>query len=86
MFQPADKEGRRGHSLLFRFPWMGPGGMAEQDSPFLRFSIHIVRKGGEILYSSLKASSLSERILTFTSGRWVRTSMTVSLVSLVELI
>ena len=24
MFQPADKEGRRGHSLLFRFPWMGP--------------------------------------------------------------
>lgn len=72
--------------LLFRFPWMGPGGMAEQDSLFLCFSVYIVRKGGEILYSFRSASSLQERIFTFTSGRWVRTSITVSLVSLVELI
>ena len=68
------------------FHGWAPAKSIEQDSRFLRFSVYIVGKEREILYSFLSASSLLERIFTFTSGRWVRTSMTVSLVSLVELI
>ena len=77
---------RKDCSCSSAFHGWAPAKSIEHDSLFLRFSVYIVRKGGEILYSFRSASSLQERIFTFTSGRWVRTSMTVSLVSLVELI